>query len=693
MAEASAATARPPGPGPLWDRKTALAFLGYLLLSCAANAIVLVSFTRATNAHIPWNLQELHTQGWMMHALLTDPASFPHVNYFYPTPYAISLSEPRMMLALLGLPAYLLSGSNIAAFNLAFLLVIPLCGLGAFLACRAATGHATASFVGGLMFAFSPFQIGHLYQAVLLQTFFVPPGLAAAWALGRRPTLRAGALLGLCGGLQLLACAHFATYLAYGAAGVLLASMVVHRAPLLSARTWAALLLAAVVGVLVSAWVVIPFYQGYKLNPQMANDWKSMSGQNADLLSFWLPPPNTGPISAHSRRINGWLDTPGETLFPGLLALGLSLIWAFDRARRGAGAPRRRPALVALWLLLLPAALYPVALIPKGYERPDMLGLGTALSAATLAAWALLGLRLRLLAGLAAWWRGCSSLERVVAVGLLVVFIVAQGPVVYLLGKPLGFGLGFFSQEYFPGVKASRVPTRVWVLGAAGFAVLAALGYAVLSAQLSRLQSAALVAVLCWGQLATYPPISVINLDFEVRERSLGPVQLDADGIPTIYRWVAGLPGKPPILSLPVGPFSEEDHEHNLQDRSLESLYMYFSLRHFKPLVGGVTSYFPNWYLYKLKNRYSVPFPDEPSLRMFERLGVKYALVHKHLYAPEAWARVKAQLDRFPDRLRLAREEGGVLAYALLRAGQPDPRAVQELLSYQQRYMAPAEEP
>jgi len=641
--------------------------LGYLVLACLANDTVLLNFFTQAPIHPPLALHELHTQAWMTHALLTDPGQLPHLNYFYPTPYTIALSEPRILQALLGMPAYLLSGGFIAAFNLAFLLSGPLTCLAAFLMCRAAIGRVAPSFMGGLMLGFAPFTVTHLDQSVLRFAMFVPLGLAAAWALARCPSLKTALLLGLCGGLQLMSCAQYACYLAYGAAGVFVASLAIHG-NLRRAAAWAHGLAAAAVGLLASAWILIPFWRGLDIAVPFDDGWQHLSRGSSDMITLLLPPLRLSPISDHSLHIYTRIDNPGWTLFPGLFVLGLSLLWAVHLAHKECPDLGRRDAVAfLLWCGSLWGALMLVGLIPKPYDSNGMLLLGTALTATVAALWILAGRRLRCLAFPAAFWRAASPLERLTTVGIFLVFLLALGPVMHLLGAPLGFGPAALAY-LLPGYNLSQAPFRVWILAVAVFPLLAARGYGVLTCRLSRFQSAMVAILLCWGLLATQPQVGVCSIQEEVRARSHSKVDLDRRQIPEIYAWVATLPGRPPLLSLPVYPEQIDDLNATREANAMEALYMYFSTSHWQPLVGGVATYVPEIYPHKMKRDYSLSFPDNKSLSFYEDLGVKYALFHEHFYKPLQWQAMKRRIARFPDRLKLARQQGGVSAYELVRS-------------------------
>ena len=229
----------------LFDRWTSLSFSVYLLITLYIFSDLVSKFFTSIIGGPPWHVQELHAQGLVIHSFLNELSMLPHLNYFYPLEYTIALSEPRILIGWIGLPVYLLTKNFIASFNFAYLMAWPLCGLGAFLMCRAATKSAMASFIGGLIYCFGHYELQYVGQISLLYSMFVPPGLAVAWYYGKQPSWKWASLLALLGALQLLACAHYACYLLYGAGVLAAVSLFVHKNAG-SVKPWIIIIIAGV---------------------------------------------------------------------------------------------------------------------------------------------------------------------------------------------------------------------------------------------------------------------------------------------------------------------------------------------------------------------------------------------------------------------------------------------------------------
>jgi hypothetical protein len=87
---------------------------------------------------------------------------------------------------------------SVAAYNVAFLIHIPLCGIGMFLLVRHLTGSNIAAFLGGLIYAFLPYRMLHANHPNVISTEAFPLLMLVLLRLveGKR-TVRDGLLAGL----------------------------------------------------------------------------------------------------------------------------------------------------------------------------------------------------------------------------------------------------------------------------------------------------------------------------------------------------------------------------------------------------------------------------------------------------------------------------------------------------------------
>jgi hypothetical protein len=111
---------------------------------------------------------------WDSHALLTDPFNLFNANIFHPLPNTLAYSEHLFSTALVALPLQLISGEPILAYNLSLLATFPLAALGMYLLALRWTGHRSAAFIAGLIFAFNPYRFAAIAHLQLLTFQWLP---------------------------------------------------------------------------------------------------------------------------------------------------------------------------------------------------------------------------------------------------------------------------------------------------------------------------------------------------------------------------------------------------------------------------------------------------------------------------------------------------------------------------------------
>ena len=155
-----------------------------------------------------WNV------AWVAHALLTDPRHVLDANIFFPYRSTLIYSEANLIAGALAVPVYALTSNPFAAHNFVVLLSFVLSATGAYYLVRYLVGDRRAALISALCFAFCPFRFGHLLHIQLLMTAGIPFSLLAFHRLADQPSAGRGAALGLAMGLQGLACAYYAVFVA-----------------------------------------------------------------------------------------------------------------------------------------------------------------------------------------------------------------------------------------------------------------------------------------------------------------------------------------------------------------------------------------------------------------------------------------------------------------------------------------------
>jgi len=200
--------------------------------------------------------------------------------------------------------------------------------------------------------------------------------------------------------------------------------------------------------------------------------------------------------------------------------------------------------------------------------------------------------------------------------------------VVTLLAVVLSAGppLSLWPYVYWlPGFNFIRIPSRFFLLGVLGIAVLAGIGFQRLAHVLKpswRLAVAALVCAAFLVESAAMPlPLTPYTVEF-------APVD----------RWLATQPAPFAVAEVPVGPVTR-----------YHSTYMLHSMAHWQRTVHGHSSLTPELHVQLYERLRS--FPDDASLEMLERIGVDYVVVHLDMYRPGEFATVDNALARYATRL------------------------------------------
>jgi hypothetical protein len=194
---------------------------------------------------------------------------------------------------------------------------------------------------------------------------------------------------------------------------------------------------------------------------------------------------------------------------------------------------------------------------------------------------------------------------------------VAPAALAYTAGGALAFDLSLGTNapgyawlfEHVPPLRALRVPARFGMAVGLVLSVLAGLGFARLVGARPR-----------WLQIVL-GTAAVATLAAEGAMRSQELMSLP-DRNPAVYDWLAGQPSGV-VCEYPVG---------RLEGRAgpQDATYMYYSTRHWKPLVNGYSGFAPASYGTLLEELDG--FPDDRSIRYLRARGVRYLLVHQPFY-------------------------------------------------------------
>jgi hypothetical protein len=672
---AAAAGRAPSRSGELWRLAAALAV--YVLLA----ALYLRPIWRVFATHIapdPFDpIFNLYVLKWVAHEAHRGFAGFWDAPFFYPARGVLAYSDhllgPGLVAAALaalvptGMPRWLPS------YNFLFLASFATTGLSACFVLRRSRLGWAAAWLGGAMYAFSPFrweQLSHL-QVLLMQC--IPVTLWSFDQMLARPTGRRTALfllfylLHLSGGCYLAYMIH-----------VPLAVLLANRFPeLLRRRRWQVELpLLGGAGLLAAGAAAALFGEYWRVARDAGLHWGPGPARSlgASALSYLTPSVSNlyfGLFPQHLFRSE-------NSLFPGWLAAGLALLGARDLWRRYRRPPVGRLSAgrcLALVSLLALAVAGWLAGEVRTWSRPDAparppaalerwipgtgYAAGLLLLALGIGGWLLL--RRRWLGGWPLRWGEIDPWER----GLL-----AAGAVTAALSFPLFFAP---ATQILPGLMSMRVPARfdaftsfaiVWLAAAAldrRLAALAGFGRASGSAGprigfgRRRLPAGAGAP----GLLALILALLLV----ELCPRPIGWAEMpDEDDFPDVYSWIAQQPDIHALLEVPLadpslpGPY--------LMDAS----YMYFESLHWKPLVNGYSAFAP-LAVQRLRQRCCWPGPDNATLEELRSWGVTHLLVHR--FELPAWQRQRLDAWAAEAQAELLYAGGGDRVYRIARIARP----------------------
>jgi hypothetical protein len=337
-----------------------------------------------------WNV------GWVAHALTTGTRDVFDANIFHPHRGTLAFSEANLGAGVIAIPAYLITGSAVAAHNSAVLIAFTLSIVGTYVLVRRLTGNREGALIAGILFTFCPYVFAHTAHIQLLMTFGLPWVMLAMHHLVDAPSARAAARLGIALAAQGLFCAYYGM-LAGLMVGVGILFYTWSRDRWRQPAWWGLALLATAVSIVCIAPLFAPYLRlqretGFGRALAEAGtysaDWRAYFASSA-WLHLWMLKP-----------LRHWT----EVLFPGYCAIGLAAAGITAVYRQRAALPTESPlvalrettlfyvvlTLFVLWLSFGPSAglyagLYHVLPVFSLLRAPSRFGLGVMLGLAVLA--------------------------------------------------------------------------------------------------------------------------------------------------------------------------------------------------------------------------------------------------------------------------------------------------------------------
>jgi hypothetical protein len=269
--------------------------------------------------------------GWIAHQLPTDPLHLFDGNIFHPEKNTLAYSDAVLLQGAIALPFIRAGVPLVVAYNCLVLASFVACGLGMALLARRLTGDTVPAMLAGIVFAFTPFRFDHYYHLELLSAAWMPLCL---WMLHRTletGRIRDGLGVGVLLVLQFLSSIYYGVFLAV--ALVVLAAVLLPGCPR-ELRARAGLAIGA--GALLTAAIVLPYALPY------LHASTTLGERNSAEALLYAAGPRHYLAAMPDNLLEGWLlgslGRPEKRLFPGFIALALTLAALWPGARRTAFA-------------------------------------------------------------------------------------------------------------------------------------------------------------------------------------------------------------------------------------------------------------------------------------------------------------------------------------------------------------------
>jgi hypothetical protein len=588
------------------------AFLGYLALTLA--------FARppvqGPGPHLASDLGDplfnLVVLKWGIHEMHHGLRGFWDMPYFFPAHQVTTYSDHLLGPAAFSTLFTAAGLSPITAYNLFFLGSFVLCGFNTWYVLRRRGLGVAAAFLGGCMFAFSPFRWDQISHVQVLLMHWIPVALWSWDRLLTGPSWRRAGVFFLFYVLHVTGGSYLGYMIHYPMLVLLL-----YRAPALwigkskgdRLRALRVLIPTGAACGAVLAGLYLPYLRAAGHQERTPLEIQIFG---ASLLSYVTAGVNTwyGQIAEPWRR-------PENTLYAGILPTLLALLAAWHgwkRHRAPLLRPLSLPRRIVLWVLTgltviawieselrvwtIAKALRAPAVEILSNHRLGVFALAAGLLAAVLLrAWG--GSWPVRLADLDPWDRG-------LLVSGLLCFLLTF-PLVYL---PL--------MRVIPGLSGMRVPARFYAFVSFSLVYFAAreLDRLLRQADPGRRRLAAGLAAL------------LLLVDITPRRVPWEPLPDEAH-FPAVYHWLAEQDGVRGVLELPF------------QDNSTDILSMYYATLPWKPLVNGYSGYIPDHYI-RLQMECCYPLPDPVQTERLRDWGVTHVLLHKNVLGMR-WQRRSAR--------------------------------------------------
>ncbi len=579
----------------------------------AAAAVVTWPVVRHLATGVPGNLtdslENSYVFSWDAHALLRQPLHLFDANIFYPQRLTLAYSENVLGLAVFVAPLYWLTHNPILIVNVATLALYAVGGYSTYLLVRELGSSRGPALVAGLAFMGAPYRVLVIQHLTVLATHLMPLAFLLLLRIEREvasPTRRARS--GPSPRWRLPRLGRLSLVL-----GLVVALAV-----------WSSINGGVITLAGIGIWAVWELATRRRQAPRILVP--SLAGVVLGLvLSLPVLVPyailhRIHPEFSHSlAEVVGYSASPSDYLVPALKSGGPGVHSVYVTMMHRFGPRSSNPH-------IFETGLFPGLFLTLSY-----------LAAACAAASAVVRRRTR---AHGRPWTRHFALFSLVALGG---FVLTLGPKAGR--RPSGFPLPYDLLYRLVPAGAIRVPVRFFVLVLFGMAV--AMGV-VLAAARPRLRTALVgLSLLALGLDMVHAPFSILR----------------PPPITNVNRMTAETTGG--ILALPT---TEWDASGTVMISSIfrETMQEYLSTASFHPIVNGVGSLVPPFYIAEAAAVQDIPTPA--SMAAIKSWGVRSVIVQTKLVAETRWKDTAARLDRWPG-VRLLAGDSEARLYDISAAG------------------------
>ena len=273
---------------------------------------------------------------WIAHQLPRDPVHLFVGNIFHPNGSTLAYSEPLLIPGVVGAPLRWAGASPVLTYNVLVVIGLVLTGLAGFALVTRWTRDTWAGLAAGSLLAFSTQLLTRLSHLQILHLFWLPLAILAfdAWIVERRP--RDAVAVGGC----VLGAVLTSGYLGIFVTTALFAALLVRTEEWWGHRRIRTLVpLAAAAAVTLAAAVVILWpYQQLRREQGFVRPLEDVPTSLSTASRNYL---STAARVHHTTWSAAYYDTSAESLFPGVVALGLAGIALCTRERVAPPGVRR----------------------------------------------------------------------------------------------------------------------------------------------------------------------------------------------------------------------------------------------------------------------------------------------------------------------------------------------------------------